>query len=405
MLTYDAALDVIASQCAPLGASETALQACCGRVLAESLCAPHDLPPVANAAMDGYAVRAEDLRHASHGAPVELKLIDTIAAGHRSSSAVETGTCAAIMTGAELPRGADAVVKIEETQRTGALVAFCAPTQRGAFIRPRAAEARAGDVLVAQGHVVTPAVIGVAASCGRASLLVQRRPRVGCVITGDEIAPPGTIPTQEQKYDAVGPALCAALQADRCDVIRCRYVADNPEDLRACMQENLGDTDLLLIAGGASMGVCDYVQDVLRGLHVKESFWKVAIKPGKPLWFGVHDATRVFNLPGNPVSALVTYYLFVRFAVRLLQGCDKSAAQLIECDAVLDEPLKNDEERMEFVRGMLRYENGAAHVQPRHARCSSMLSSMANANALIKCPPKSGFAASASVRVLMLPPV
>lgn len=403
MLTYDAALEVIARHCQPLGVCEVPLGESAKRVLAEELRAPHDLPPAPNSAMDGYAVRTEDLQHASGDAPVVLTVCDTIAAGRASSCVITAGTCAAVMTGAEIPRGADAVVKIEETQRTGAQVTVRAPAQRGAFIRPRAAEAQAGDVLVSQGSVITPAIIGVAAGCGRTSLVVHRRPRVACIITGDEIAAPGSLPAQGQKHDAVGPALCAALQADMCDVMRCQYAADNPEELRARIEANVGDVDMLLIVGGASMGAFDYVQNALRAAGVKELVWKVAIKPGKPVWFGVHGATRVFNLPGNPVSALVTYYVFARFAARLMQGYNAMSAMLATCTAQLDEPVRNDEPHLEFVRGMLRHESDGAHVQPLHTRCSSMLSGLANANALIMCPPTQELAAGAPVRVLQLP--
>jgi len=403
MLTYDAALDVIARQCQPLGVCEAPLGESAQRVLAEELRAPHDLPPAPNSAMDGYAVRTDDLQNASGDAPVVLRVCDTIAAGRASSCVITAGTCAAVMTGAVIPRGADAVVKIEETQRTGALVSFRARAQRGACIRPRAAEARAGDVLVAHGSVVTPAIIGVAAGCGRTSLVVHRRPRVACIITGDEIATPGSVPAPGQKHDALGPALCAALRADMCDVVRCQYAADDPQELRACIEAYLGNVDMLLMVGGASMGAFDYVQNALHEAGVKELFWEVAIKPGKPLWFGVHGATRVLNLPGNPVSALVTYYVFARFAARLLQGYTIPAAMLATCLAYLDEPVTNEEPRLEFVRGVLRQENDGLHVQPLNARCSSMLSGVANANALIMCPPTHNLAAGAPVRVLQLP--
>lgn len=403
MLAFEEALEAIARHCAPLGVCETALPNAAGAVLAEALCAPNDLPPVDNAAMDGYAVRADDLQHASDATPVVLEVCETIGAGHPSTQAVELGTCAAIMTGAELPPGADAVVKIEETRRRGRHVEFTAPVQRGAWIRRRGADARTGDVLVPAGQVITPAVIGVAASCGRTSVCVYRRPRVACVSTGDEIAAPGTTLRAGQKYDALGPALRAAAERDGCASVGCSYAPDDPERLRMCLQEALRSADVVLIAGGASVGAFDYVQKVLRGLDVEEVFWKVAIKPGKPLWYGVRGSTHVFNLPGNPVSALVTYYACARVAIRLLQGQPRADAMLPECHAVLDDALENDEPRVEFVRGVLWNAGGEAHVRPIPARCSSMLSSLARANALIICPPMQHLAAAMDVRVLKLP--
>lgn len=403
MLAFEEALDAIMQRCAPLGTCETALLDAAGTVLADALCAPHDMPPVDNAAMDGYAVRADDLRHASDATPVVLEVCETIGAGHPSTRVVAPGTCAAIMTGAELPPGADAVVKLEETRRRGRQVDFTAPVKRGAWIRRRGAEARNGDVLVPAGQVITPAVIGVAASCGRTSICVYRRPRVACVITGDEIAMPGTMPHAGQKHDALGPALCAAAGRDGCEVTTCSYAPDDPVRLKACLEEALRAADVVLIAGGASVGAFDYVKEVLRGLDVEEVFWKVAIKPGKPLWYGMRGSTHVFNLPGNPVSALVTYYLFARFAIGLLQGRARAEAMLPACHAVLDDALENDEPRVEFVRGVLWNTSREAHVRPIPARCSSMLSSLAHANALIICPPVQHLAAATDVRVLKLP--
>lgn len=403
MLAFEEALDAIARRCAPLGLCETPLPDALGAVLAEALCAPYDMPPVNNAAMDGYAVRADDLQSASDTTPVALEVCETIGAGHPSTRAVESGTCAAIMTGAEVPPGADAVVKIEETRQRGMCVEFTAPVKRGAWIRRRGAEARTGDVLVPAGQTITPAVISVAASCGRTSVRVYRRPRVACVITGDEIAVPGTMPGAGQKHDALGPALCPAAERDGCEVVGCSYAPDDPERLQACLEEGLRTADVVLIAGGASVGAFDYVQEVLRGLDVEEVFWKVAIKPGKPLWYGVRGSAHVFNLPGNPVSALVTYYLFARFAIRLLQGRTHADAMLPEYHAVLDDALENDEPRVEFVRGVLRNAGREAHVRPIPVRCSSMLSSLARANALIICPPMQQLAAATDVRVLKLP--
>lgn len=403
MLAFEEALDAIARRCAPLDVCETALPDATGTVLAQALCAPHDMPQADNAAMDGYAVRADDLQYASDATPVALELCETIGAGHTSTRAVTAGTCAAIMTGAELPPGADAIVQIEATRRRGSRVEFTAPVPRGAWIRRRGAEARTGDVLAPAGQVITPAVIGMAASCGRTSVRVHRRPRVACVITGDEIAAPGTLLRAGQKHDALGPALCAAAERDGCEVTECSHAPDDPARLQTCLQEGLAAADVLLIVGGASVGAFDYVQEALRGLHVEEVFWKVAVKPGKPLWYGVRDSTHVFNLPGNPVSALVTYYVFARFAIRLLQGRTRADAMLPERHAVLDDALENDEPRVEFVRGVMRSAGGEVHVRPIPARCSSMLSSLAHANALIICPPRQQLAAATKVCVWELP--
>jgi len=403
MLTFEAALDAIAAQCAPLDAEEAELQACSGRVLAAPVCAPHDLPPCDDAAMDGYAVRAADLRAAATASPVLLTLCGTVAAGHLPACTVEHGACAAIMTGACLPPGADAVVKIEETRAAGEKIEFRAAVAPGTHVRPRAGEARAGAVLVPAGTPVSPAVTGLAAGCGCTALRVHRRPRVACVITGDEIAPPGATPARGQKRDALGPALCAALRHDGCDVVCCGYTDDTPANIRARIGDGLAHADMLLVAGGASMGAFDCVQDVLRAAGVREVFWKTAVKPGKPLWFGMRGATAVFNLPGNPVSALVTYYLFARYGLRLLQGHPRSSAGLSSCSARLDEAVCNDEPRVEFIRGVLYESAGDLHVRPLAARCSSMLSSLANANALIVCPPSHTLTAGARVRVAIIP--
>lgn len=403
MIDFETAVRLVAQHITPLPSEEVEVTACAGRALAAPIVAPHDLPPRTTSAMDGYAVRAADVAHAAPSAPVKLTLSGTAAAGHSCAARVAPGTCIAIMTGAELPPGADAVVKIEDTRRSGATIEIFHAVPRGAHVRPCGAEARAGQVLVAAHQPVMPAAMGLAIACGYTHLNVHRRPRVTCLLTGDEIAPPGAPLGEGQIHDTVGPALRAALTFDGCEEISCSYVEDDLQALQSHIAAAISRTDVLLIVGGASMGAYDYAQDALAASGAKEIFRKVAIKPGKPLAYAICGSTHIFNLPGNPVSALVCYYLFVRFALRLLQGYAHEAAGLRTCEAVLEEALQNPEARLEFVRGVASTDGRSSRVRPLPARDSAMLSGLANANALIMCPPHARLAPPSPVRVLLLP--
>ena len=355
---------------------------CAGLILAESITASNDIPAFTNSAMDGFAVKSEDLTCASKTNPANLEVIETVAAGTQSTKIVSCGKCAAIMTGAPMPQGADAIVKVEDTERAGNIVKFFAPIPMGENVRFKGEEAKKGDSLVQKDTVVTPGVIGLASSIGMTKLNVFEPSKIAIIITGDEVLPPGSQLQPGKIIDATGPALKSALIFDNFSVSYFEYVKDKPADIEKVIRTAMSKADVIIIAGGASMGEYDFIQDCLTKIGAKKIFWKVAVKPGKPTWFGKFDDKIIFNLPGNPVSVIVTYYLYVRFLLRRQLGYNSDEARLKKTMVKLEKTLTKTDQRLEFVRG-IAYNN---IVTPFQQRGSAMLSGMANANCLIKFP-------------------
>jgi molybdopterin molybdotransferase len=354
--------------------------------------------------MDGFAVCAADTAGADDNHPVRLEILETIGAGDTPAYTVTPGHCSAIMTGVPLPDGADAVVKVEDTSREGNIVTVVADVTEGEHLRIQGGEAHEGTVLAEAGLVVTPALTGLASSLGLEKLCVYSPPDVGVVITGNEVLPPGSDLQSGKIIDAAGPALRCALERDGMRVTYCQYARDEHVLLRAITDQALRQSDVVLIIGGASMGEYDLVQDVVKELGVEEKFWKAAIKPGKPLWFGMSAANTVFNLPGNPVSVLVTYYLFVRYYLRRISGYSAKQSALRCTTACLEQPLSKHDPRLEFIRGILHETQDGLSVEPVLLRGSAMLSGMARADCLIQFPAeKEKLDKGEEVQVMMLP--
>ena len=404
MLSYDEACALIDSAVTPLPVERADLLAACGRILAAPIAAALDVPAFTNSAMDGFAVRADDIRTASADAPARLRLLETVVAGSRALRNVTTGTCIGIMTGAPLPEGADTVVPVEDTSVDDREVSVRTPLPAGTHVRAVGQEAQAGDCLQEAGTRVTPASLGLASSQGLTALDVYGKPRVAILITGDEVLRPGSAPEPHKVIDAAGPALQAALTADLMPPVFIDYVGDNPARVQPILNFVLHAVDAAVIVGGASMGTRDIVQDVARAIGVEELFWKVAVKPGKPLWFGRRDAVHVFNVPGNPVSVLVSYCLFVRRYLLQCAGVPREDATLASCAAELTAAIAKNTDRCEYVRGVLEGEPGALRATPLAQRGSAMLSGMAQANCLIELKAEEvGWAKGDTVRVLRLP--
>ena len=404
MITFNEAIGIIEKAVTRSPAVFYPPRACIGSILAAPVTAPWDMPLHTNSSMDGYAVRADDTADAGPGSPVRLRMIATIAAGEIPDMVIMPGTCAAIMTGALVPEGADAVVKIEDTERNGDSISIMHPVNRGDYIRKQGEEAGLGTELIPAGMPITAAAAGLAESLGIPELSVYAAPRAALVITGNEIVPPGTPPAPGMIPDAAGPALRAAIEHDGLPVTFCEYARDDTDMLKACIQQALEQADVVLVVGGASMGEFDLVQDVLRTLNVREAFWRAAIKPGKPIWFGMRGPKAVFNLPGNPVSALVTYYLFVRYYCRRVTGWPADQAGLLRLHARLTRAITKDTPRLEFVRGTVRSRTAGYEASPIELRGSGMLSGLATANCLIEFPlDRERLDAWESVVVQMLP--
>lgn len=396
MLTYDDALARILAQMTPLTPTDTPLSEALGRVLAEDVTTPFPLPPFANSSMDGFAVRAADV--AAH--PAVLPVAGDIAAGATTVPTLLPGQALRIMTGAPVPPGADAVVPIEDTEARDGGTTFLEAVTPGQCIRPAGEEAAAGNMVLRAGTVLRPAHIGMAATVGQGSLKTILRPRVAVLSTGDELVEPGQALAFGQIYNSNAYAL-AALVADAGGVVTHRlHARDTPESLRRAFDQ-AADADVLITSGGVSVGDYDHVKSVFAERGTVD-FWRVAIRPGKPVAFGQWGGTHFFGLPGNPSSTMVTFELFVRPALRRLAGhTDLTRPQVT---ATLTEDARHTPGRQSYQRAVVtRPPGGAAQVRALTKQGSGMLLPMTEANALLVLPADTeALPAGAAVTVLVL---
>ncbi|MDX2167443.1 MAG: molybdopterin molybdotransferase MoeA [Deltaproteobacteria bacterium] len=400
MISVGEALQRVLDGLPRLGAEQLPLTAVRGRVLAESLAAPHDVPPFRNSAMDGYAVRSADLAAVREGAPARLRVLETVGAGQVASQVVAAGTAIRIMTGAPVPDGADAVVKVEDTAEAGADVEIRVSIGSGVNVRHPGEDLRAGATVLAAGRLLRPADIGLIASIGQPMVRVARRPRVAILATGDELVDVGTPLGPGQIVNSNAYTLAAAVEEAGGDPLFAGIVRDRPERIRAAFAEAM-DADLVLSTGGVSVGSFDYVRTILADLGYQERFWRVAQKPGKPLTFGLCGTTPVFGLPGNPVSSLVCFYLYVVPALRTMLGLER--VHLPHATATLREPLKTAAGLTEFVRCTLEGPLDDLRVRSTGTQSSGALHSLSTGEGLLVAPPGAGgLAAGARVAVVLL---
>jgi molybdopterin molybdotransferase len=388
LISIDEARGRVLGAVRPLPEEEVPLAGAHGRVLAEDVESPIDVPPFAGSAMDGYAVIA--------GPEAELEVVGESRAGHPAVERVEPGTAIRISTGAAMPAGATAVVPLERTEPAGGDVAGDqGPAGRirvgrsspGDNIRRAGEDVTAGRVVLARGSLLGPAELGVAASVGRGSLRCSRRPRVAVLVTGDELSEPGRPLEPGSIYSSNGWALAAQVERAGALVEARETVPDRPEDTRAALARALDAADVTIVSGGVSVGPHDHVKPALHALDVEERFWGVRLRPGKPTWFGARDGRLAFGLPGNPVSAMVAFQLFVRPALAALQGADPSGQS---AHAALDEAIPRHPTREQAVRVHLEASDNGWRARPTGPQGSHMLTSMLGATALARIAPGEG---------------
>jgi molybdopterin molybdotransferase len=388
VISYSEALQQVLKQVPSLGTEVVPLHQLWGRVLASPVKAPYDMPLFDNASVDGYGVRVSDVENASRDNPVHLRISGVLSAGCSDKLTINKGSAIKILTGAAVPAGVEAVVMQEYTQTNHKSVALLHSATLGENIRKRGEEFHQGSEILLAGIFVTPPVIGLLASLGVTEGLVYRRPKVAIVVTGNELIQPGMALETGQIYESNSHGLIAALQAAGCGELNVRHAPDERDTIREMLAQSLIEADIIITTGGVSVGEFDWVKQALAVLQVHTHFWRVAIKPGKPVYFGswtdtATDAKKlVFGLPGNPVSVLLTFYLFVIPALRAMQGKQQPEHPVIS--AILGSELKKDPGRLEFVRG--RYHRTAQdtlEVIPTRGQGSHMLSGLAQADCLI----------------------
>ncbi len=397
MLRPDDALHLILSRVRRLGAEEVALADCLGRVLASDAIADRQLPPVDNSAMDGFAVRAGDV-------PGELPIAGVIAAGDRPGTTLPPGRALKIMTGAPLPAGADSVVIREDVEERDGVAVFSAAAVIGDNIRRAGEDVAPGDRAIAAGSTIGPGELGLCAALGMASLPVARRPQVAVLSTGDELVELGGEIGPGQIVSSNAWALAGQVIQAGGSPVSLGIARDDRAEIERRVRDGLG-ADVLLTSGGVSVGDFDLVKEAMAAAGIALDLWKVAIKPGKPLAFGVAPTgTLVFGLPGNPVSAMVSFELFARPALRALLGA--TALHRPRAPVMLPRGYRKPAGRAHFLRARVIRRDGSLVAELHGRQGSGMLSSMVGVNALIEIAADvTEVAPGASVSALLLEPV
>ena len=394
-VTIDEGRRLVLAATRPLPAEDVALGDALGRVLAEEVTSTVDVPPFDSSAMDGFALPRE--------AEGELAIHGEARAGHPAAETVTPGAAIRISTGAAVPDGAAAVVPVERVQEADGRVSV-PRMPPGANIRRAGEDVRAGDTVLRSGSVLGPAALGVLASIGRSIARCARRPRLGLLATGDELVDPGAPLPPGGIWSSNAPALAAQAACAGATVTEVETVPDDRGATREALARAVERSDLICVSGGVSVGPHDHVKGALAALGFDERFWGVALRPGRPTWFGVLERPAgpvlAFGLPGNPVSAMVTFQLFALPAVRALQGADPAARR---ATAVLASPVERHPRREQAVRCRLRAADDGWHAEPTGPQGSHVLTSMLAADALALVPSGEGpLAAGERVAIEML---
>ena len=367
-----------------LGLEKISILDALGRVLGEDIVADRDNPPWDNSAMDGFAVRWDDIKqeHAIQK-PVTLTVIEDVAAGKMPSKSVGAGQAIRIMTGAPLPKGADTVLKVEDTEHTPESVRVFKPEQRGANIRPQGEDAKRGECIIGKGTQIRPGEAGMLAILAKSFIFAYQRPRVAILSTGDELADLDERFSEEKIINSNSYGMAAAVQEAGGIPMLLGIARDTPAALKEKISHGL-TAEILVLSGGVSMGDYDFTKAVFHELGGEMHFWKLAIRPGQPLAFGKIQGKLAFGLPGNPVSSMVTFEQLVRPAMLKMSGHRSYGRPVVE--AIFQERFSKRTDRRHFLRGVLTREDGVFKVRTTGAQGSGMLTSMVKANCLIDIP-------------------
>jgi len=402
MISVEEARERILSNTKKLDSIKIHINEAEGFVLAEDIISPVNLPYFTNSQMDGYALKSVDTLGASERKPIKLRVIAEIKAGNFPNFIIKRGETAKIMTGAPIPDGADSVVMVEYTDVDKGFVYVKKEVFEKEFVRFEGEEIKKGEIALDKSSELNAASIGFIAELGLKGIKTFRRPEVSIIVTGEEMVgldeelKPGKI------RDTNSISLSSLIRHEKADLLNVEFAADDPVEIRQKISKRLDNSDLLLITGGVSVGDHDYVKDVLKELGVSEIFWRVAQKPGGPLYFGKTNETLVFGLPGNPASVLVCFYEYVRPALQKMIG--KSHVHLLEIEATLLEGIRKKlDGKTHFIRGHIN-KREKFYVRPTGAQGSHILKSFALSNCLILVPSEvSHLPSGSTVKVHLLP--
>ena len=379
-ISFDEAVSIIVENTFTLSTEKVFLNDAVGRVIAEEIYSNIDIPPFNNSAMDGFAIKSEDTLNASKNSPVKLKIIADAPAGKVVDVVVGKGETVKIMTGGKIPEGADAVLRREDVKEKDGYIYIFSNVKKMQDIRFKGEDIKKGELTISHGKVLTPARIGILASLGRAFVEVYRRPLVSILVTGDEIVDIDMPLPKGKIRNSNGYTLMSLLKEYNIPYNQNKIVSDSKQALIDAIRSNT-HSDIILSTGGVSMGDYDFVKDVVKDLGFEPLFWKVRVKPGRPLFFAKSNRTLYFGIPGNPVSTMTTFYNFILPALRKMQNFENIS--LREINATLTGDIKRKSNRVEFIRGFLYSEKNKFFVKPTGPQGSGILSSMHLGNCFI----------------------